>query len=245
MEGLPSPQVERGHYFRGYDSAGRFSSYWHQIDETSALGGRVVEIGIGNGTVAAVLRSRGLEVTTVDVDPALNPDVAADIRALPFADHSFETALAAEVLEHLPWEEVPVAVSELTRVARRGIVVSVPDDAVAFAIQARVPNALQIGRMLIRRRLRVRDALWGLMQSPSWRRSGGQVRKLADVGRIHRDASPLSNQHFWELGLGDVNAEDFVAVFESAGFRLVRNYRAPGYPYHHFFVFERSVAPLD
>lgn len=240
MERLPSPQVERAHYFKGYDTPGRFSSYWHQIDETTGLGGRVVEIGVGNGTVAAVLRTRGLQVTTVDIDPALNPDVAADIRELPFPDGSFDTALAAEVLEHLPWEEVPAAASELARVARRGAVVSVPSSDVAFVVQARVPNALQIGRMLLRRRLRLREALWGLTQRQAWTRTGGLVRELGDVGRIHRDASPLSDQHFWELGAGDVRREDFVVVFEHSGFRLVRDYRAPGYPYHHFFVFERS-----
>jgi ubiquinone/menaquinone biosynthesis C-methylase UbiE len=240
---LPPPQVDRSHYFKGYDSAGRFSSYWHQVEEASELGGRVVEIGTGNGTVAAVLRARGLDVTTVDIDEKLGPDVVADVRRLPFPDGSFDTVLAAEILEHMPWEELPLAVSELSRVARRGAVVSVPNSDVTLTLMARVPNALQVCRMLFRGRLRVRDALWTLMQSPTWKRSGGRVEQLAEIGRLNREASPLSKQHFWELGIGEVRSEDFVSVFEGAGFRLRRTYRGPGYPYHHFFVFERGDAP--
>jgi SAM-dependent methyltransferase len=235
------PQVERSHYFRGYDTPDRFASYWHQIDETSRLGGRVVEIGTGNGAVAAVLRARGFDVTTVDIDEALGPNVVADIRGLPFPDGSFDTVLASEVLEHLDWAEVPRAVSELARVARRGAVVSVPDSNAAFALQVRVPNVLQVGRMVVRRRMSIRDGLWALAQGPSWRRSGGTVSRFAEIGRLHPDAPPGSAQHYWEIGLGGVGAETVVAIFEQQGFGLIRDYRVPGYPYHHFFVFRKAA----
>jgi SAM-dependent methyltransferase len=235
------PQVAHTHYFTEvYDNPGRFSSYWHQIDETTQLGGRVLEIGTGNGTVAAVLRARGLDVTTVDVDVALAPDVVADIRELPFADGSFDTGLAAEVLEHLEWDEVPKAVAELARVVCRGVVISVPNTHPALSLDARIPNALQIARLLVRRRIPIRDGLWALTQRVSWRRSGGRVQRFGEVDRLHSDAPFGSDQHFWELGLRGRTRDDVLALFEQHGFELLRDYRGPRFPYHHFFVFSKS-----
>jgi SAM-dependent methyltransferase len=237
-------EISPAHYGYGYDSAARFSSYWHQIDQISALGGRLLEIGVGNGTVTSVLRARGFELTTVDLNPALNPDVVADIRALPFENESFDSALAAEVLEHLPWEEVPAAVSELVRVVRQGIVVSVPNADVPFTMQARVPNALQVVRMCVKRRIPVRNALWALSQRASWRRHGGLVSHVSSVDRLHEEGPPGSGQHHWELGLGGTRREDFVELLESAGLSLVRDFRGPAFPYHHFFVLTRGEKAL-
>ena len=235
------PQVRREHYFAGYDNPNRFASYWHQIDETSRLGGRVIEIGIGNGTVAAVLRARGLEVTTVDIDPDLDPDVVADIRELPFPDDAFDTALAAEVLEHLPWETVSIAMGELMRIARRGVVISVPNSDVAFSLDARLPNVIQLFRLAVRRRLPLRNALWAATQRPAWRRSGGPLPGFAEIARLNQ--KPLKcDEHFWELGARGIFRKDFVAVAEGVGLRLVHDFRAPRFPIHHFFVFTRPAA---
>jgi SAM-dependent methyltransferase len=236
VERMASPQVERSHYFGRYDSFGRFASYWHQIEETGALGGRILEVGIGNGTVAAVLRARGFDVTTVDIDPQLNPGVVADVRKLPFAAGAFDTVLVAEVLEHIPWEDVPVALGEIARVATRGVVASVPNADVALTLQAYLPNAIQILRMALRRRLPLRHALWALSQRGSWRRSGGLVRELAEVGPLHSNRPPACDQHFWELGLNGVGKDEFLAVLEACNLGLVRDFRAPEFPYHHFFV---------
>jgi SAM-dependent methyltransferase len=241
MGRVASPQVDRSHYLTGYDSPNRFASYWHQIEETTRLGGRVLEIGIGNGTVTAVLRARGLEVTTVDIHGALGPDVIADVRDLPFPDRSFDTVLIAEVLEHLPWENLPAALQEIARVSRRGVVVSVPNVDVAFAFEVRVPNLMQTLRLVMRRRLPVRHALWAALQPPSWRRNGGLVQGLADVRRLDQEGV-YCDQHFWELGAHDISRADFVSLAEAAGLPLVRDFRAPRFPYHHFFVFEQTDA---
>jgi SAM-dependent methyltransferase len=243
VEELPSPQVDPSHYFRGYDSLARFASYWHQIEETCALGGDLLEIGVGNGTVSAVLRAKGLTLTTVDLDSALRPDVVADIRALPFDDGSFDTVLAAEVLEHIPWDETPDAVAEIARVARRGVVISVPDSRIAFTMESKLPNAFHIGRLAIRRRIPLRDALWGLLQAPSWRRHGGTVSRQGGIGPRRRDLHPSCAEHFWEIGRKGLEPPDLGALFEAEGLELARDFRVQSTPYHHFFVFE--VAARD
>jgi SAM-dependent methyltransferase len=136
------PQVEMGHYFSpSYDSRGRWISYWHQIAEIRALNPEsVLEIGIGNGLVASYLKSRGLALTTVDIDSGLDPDVVASLQALPFEDSSFDVVACFEVLEHQPWNEIPGLLCELVRVSRRWVVLSLPDCTRVLPLSIRLPR---------------------------------------------------------------------------------------------------------
>lgn len=132
----PSPQVSPSHYLNGYEGRGRWSSYWIQIEEAMKWkGGTLLEVGVGSGTVSTYLREiAGADVTTVDIDPRLSPDVVADIANLPFKDNAFECAMACEVLEHMPYHHSELALVELRRVARHAIV-SVPDVSRCFQLQ--------------------------------------------------------------------------------------------------------------
>jgi hypothetical protein len=52
--------------------------------------------------------------------------VRASAEALPFADGAFDFALSLDMIEHLPAEIRAESIRELTRVARRGVVVGFP-----------------------------------------------------------------------------------------------------------------------
>lgn len=234
--------VERQHYFSNYDSFGRFASYWHQIDEVTRLGGRILEIGVGNGTVNAVLKRRGLSVESLDIDPALEPDVIGDIRQLPFADASFDTALVAEVLEHLPWSDLETALAEVARVVRRGAVISVPHGGAWLALSGDVPSAIHVLRLALRRRIALRHALWSLTLPVAWRRHGGAVAVVGSLPGLRREARPSCGQHYWELGVAGVEPGHFVTALERTGFDVVRDYRPAPNPYHHFFVVSSGTA---
>jgi ubiquinone/menaquinone biosynthesis C-methylase UbiE len=134
-------QVAPSHYTRGaYDTRERWMSYWQQAHEVlRSHPAEVLEVGVGNGTVAAYLRAAGVDLTTVDFDQALQPDVVADVRGLPFEEDSFDVVLCAEVLEHLPFDEVPLALAQLARVARRRAVISIPVFGRAFRLSVRIP----------------------------------------------------------------------------------------------------------
>ncbi|MFP4634095.1 MAG: hypothetical protein ACLFM9_03990 [Candidatus Aenigmatarchaeota archaeon] len=74
-------QVSKSHYFNNYDNKKRIMSYWYQIREVMNCDpNTVLEIGIGNGFVSSYLENRGYDVTTVDIDEDLNPDVIEDVR---------------------------------------------------------------------------------------------------------------------------------------------------------------------
>jgi SAM-dependent methyltransferase len=94
---------------------------------------RVLEVGAGEGHVAARVRDRWPEaqVVTFDLpDPELaggwerGRGVFGSADRLPFRDRTFDLVLAIEVLEHVPWPDR--ALAEIRRVARGPLVASVP-----------------------------------------------------------------------------------------------------------------------
>lgn len=119
----------QAHYRRRYLTLPRIITHWHQANEV-ARGtpdtGTVLEIGPGSGHTTWMLRQWGYAVTTLDFDPAVRPNVVGDVTRLPLADGSFDCVLAAEVLEHLPFEEFGTALRELRRVSRRSVIVTLP-----------------------------------------------------------------------------------------------------------------------
>lgn len=55
----------------------------------------------------------------VDIQPDLEPDVVASITALPFDDDSVTDIYCGHVLEHVLFDELPVALAEVRRVLAR------------------------------------------------------------------------------------------------------------------------------
>ena len=135
-------QVEPSHYFKpSYDTKKRFISYWHQITELIQLKpSSILEIGIGNSLVSNYLKQRGYNVTTMDIDPCLNPDIVASIDRIPFTDESFDVVACFEVLEHLPYEKFTISLKELHRVSRRYVVLSLPDATLAYPLYIYIPK---------------------------------------------------------------------------------------------------------
>ena len=89
---------------------------------------------MGHGQLLHMLhRTAHLEAVGVDYKwckGLLRPEGAsfllADVRDLPFKDNAFDTVIASEVLEHLEVKDFPTGLSELRRVCRRQLILTVP-----------------------------------------------------------------------------------------------------------------------
>jgi SAM-dependent methyltransferase len=248
-----TPQVAAEHYWsRDYNSKERFCSFWHQLDAVLSLEPQtVLEIGPGAGLVTDWLRRSGLEVTTLDIDPAVGANVAGSVVEAPFPDDAFDVVLCAEVLEHLPWPDAERALAEIARVMRKGAVVSVPDDTpwvgkaypLYFGLYAEdVRRRLPAGRIrpliaALRGRARLRDALWVALVPATWG-IGGDTAEWRHVPVPHRPwQHEFDGEHHWELGTADFPVQRFRDAAAAAGLTIEREFRVPENPWHHFFVF--------
>ncbi len=141
-----APQVDKSHYGRSYRSKDRWLSYYYQLSLVRSQAPRsVLEVGPGEGIVTDALRRDGIRVVTCDIAEDLQPDVVGSVTALPFADGEFELALAAEVLEHIQWQDVGAALRELRRVSASRVVVSLPHPGWVFSFEIKLPLLPRFG----------------------------------------------------------------------------------------------------
>ncbi len=121
------PQVDKSHYGRSYRAQDRWNAYYHQLTLIAeANPATVLEVGPGEGVVSREMRASGITVTTADIAPDLQPDVVASVTELPMADNSFDAVVACEILEHIRFQDVPKAFSEIARVTKHHAIISVP-----------------------------------------------------------------------------------------------------------------------
>lgn len=144
-------QVPASRYFRPqYDHQARFLSYWHQINAIwSLMPQSALEIGIGNSLVADYLKQREINILTLDIDANLHPDCAGSVLQMPFSGETFEVVACYEVLEHLPYEVFPVALSELYRVSSQYVIISVPDHTRAYRFNIQIPKVGEIKKLIV------------------------------------------------------------------------------------------------
>lgn len=142
-----TPQVDKSQYrFEKYAFEGRFVSYYWQLKEVLALDpSSVLEIGVGDRVFRSFVKNNtAVSYTSIDVAEDLHPDVVGSVLELPFANQSFEVVCAFEVLEHLPFQEFDTALTELCRVARTHVVVSLPHFGPMLSFSLKIPFLPQI-----------------------------------------------------------------------------------------------------
>lgn len=142
LEQLLADHRTAGHGRLNQGDLARFQSAGQLLPDPPAS---VLDVGCGVGVLTDWLATRGYEATGVDTDAELMsrmtaPHQVASIAALPFDADSFDAVVASEVLEHLPVTVYDAARHELARVARRAIVITVPNDESLESASTRCPQ---------------------------------------------------------------------------------------------------------
>src|SRR5689334_241449 len=102
----PAPAVmpvDREAWKRELHRSNFVNAYYEYRDLQRCPGARrVLIVGPGQGLDTLVLKWRGYDVTTFDIDQTFAPDHIGSVHEMPmFADAAFDVVIASHVLEHL------------------------------------------------------------------------------------------------------------------------------------------------
>ncbi len=167
----------------------------------------VLEVGIGEGVVAEYLKGSGIELTTLDIDASLAPDIVGDVRKIPLPDGSVDAVLAAEILEHMPFDDAREALKEMRRVARTGAVISAPAPGWVFSFRLKIPLL-----------------------------KGEGITKVPFFWKTYQYDPNEAGVHHWELGYRGIPEARLLQAIKEAGFTVATARTYQDDPSHRFYV---------
>ncbi|MEW6292618.1 MAG: methyltransferase domain-containing protein [Pseudomonadota bacterium] len=121
----PAPMpVDRQEWAKQLNLSNFVNSYYQYRDLQSLDGCRkILIVGPGQGLDTEILKWRGYEVQTFDIDETFHPDFIGSVHDLSqFSDQQFDAILASHVLEHLPATYLDAALKEISRVGRYALI---------------------------------------------------------------------------------------------------------------------------
>jgi hypothetical protein len=200
---VPAPSVmpvDREQWFRQLELS-NFVNAYYQFRDLARFEGcrRVLIVGPGQGLQTEVLRWRGYDVTTLDIDGTFKPDVIGSVHDMHmFSERQFDAAIASHVLEHLAVPYLDGSLGELSRVAANALIYL---PVAGRHLQAR----LQPGFKAI------------------------DISFVVDVfNYLHRpngvEPKYCAGQHFWEVGMRGFRVRDLKQRM-SAHFEVLEVYR--------------------
>lgn len=100
---------------------------WRLLKIINKKNAKILEVGIGNGTVADYLKKRQIDIKTFDINKELNPDVIGDVKNINLPKNSVDIILCAEVLEHLSFNHFEEIIDKLNKITRKFLILTLPE----------------------------------------------------------------------------------------------------------------------
>lgn len=196
-----------------YNHKARWYSYYHQYQNIFNHHPKsVLEIGVGSGITAIMLRENGVKVTTLDNNPETHPDIMGDVLNLPFKNSSFDMAVAFEILEHIPFSSFSPALKEMGRVSKNNVIISLPDH----------------GKTLLRLTFKL-----PFINEKNW-----QLR----IPAIDNKKYWAPCGHHWELGNIDYPYRKVAKEIEKSGFTIIKSYIPNESACTRYFILKKQNA---
>lgn len=215
---IPKPNVmpiDRDEWYRQLNLSNFINSYYQYCDvKQCGNARRILIIGPGQGLDTQILRWRGYDVTTLDIDDTFKPDVIGSIHDLTmFNDTQFDIVIASHVLEHIAVSYLDAALEELARVACWTIIyLPVAGRHSQFRL---IPGFRGIDLTTIL-------DFFNFLEKPD-----GVTAKYC------------GGQHFWEVGYRGFRVKDLINRFEGS-FKVINHYRNKDWNPSYNFVLRSS-----
>jgi len=211
-------QVEINHYdFSKYVYKGRWNSFYHQLDEIQSSATyfqcsavSILEVGVGSGFLRTLCKFYlYLNYESMDIDDELQPDHIGSVLEMPFSDKQYDIVVCFQVLEHLPYTKFIKALSELFRVAKNSVIIS-------------LPNAERVLSLHIPKVCRKRFIKYPFVKIEEHKFDGEHYWEINKGGyEIKKIIEAIT-----KTGI-------------RYNYKLEKNYRVWEEPYHHFFVLRK------
>mgnify|MGYP000925795516 FL=1 len=198
--------LSRADYLAGLDMVTWLRHYHVVRDLIAAAPQNVLEIGSGDGVVRRCVLPMVPAYSVFDINANLEPDIVGNLK---LGDTSlagrFDAVVATEVMEHLPFADLPACLANLCSWLRPGghAFVSMPHRKSSVAV------------------LTPRQKLH------TWRFPNGLLSLGEAYNRFVRGRIWIDPNHCWEIGDGHVTQADVEQRFVQAGLRSVKRMELP------------------
>lgn len=210
----------------------RFSSMQIQVASVTGLRDSVssiLEVGPGSGYFASITKSLGYSVKTADIKPLTGPDYLGDIREVEIPER-FDLVAAFEMLQHLPYQELPPTLKKLAALSNRYVFISVPARVHKFELSVEFPTLIAPRRLGLGW-LRGRHSL-----SLKWEWPRGKDPSESNW----KDRKDYWNPHYWEVGRRSFPKSRLLSDVESSGLRIIWAKYNPRFHHHLFVLAEKA-----
>lgn len=123
-------QVDYSHYdFSRYMNLARWTCYYTQIKKAIGLKPKsILEIGPGDGLFGWYIKKNNIDYKSADFADDIDTDYKFRLgfERVSVDDNAFDLVCAFQVLEHVPFEKVENALTELKRISRQHVFLDIP-----------------------------------------------------------------------------------------------------------------------
>jgi hypothetical protein len=165
--------------------------------------------------VSTILRQMGYQVKTADYDETVKPDYLTDVRKLSsIVKERFGLILCCEILEHIPFHDVPSVLTDCASLSRKYLIVTLP--------------YTSFGTFKPRLYMKIVPFFKPL----KWIKIFNFFPKKHVLNR--------EGGHQWEIGKKGYPLTKIFDMFQSCGWRIIRHYPIFENPYHYVIVCEKK-----
>lgn len=211
--------LSQKHYLAGIDFF-TWTRHFHVIRDLCArVEGDVLEVGTGDGVVKRCIQPFVRSYVVMDLNAKLQPDLLCDLRDRQEALLGrFDAVICTEVLEHLPFDQLPTCVAHLASYLRPG-----------GQLYLTLPH--RKGHVLV---VTPRQRLW------KWRFPVGLLSLSEAYNRFVRRRIWIDPHHCWEIGDGRVRRAQVQQLLDAAG---LLSERFTELPYCDYWVLRAEGTP--
>ena len=210
----------------------RFSSLRIQLASVTDLGdlvSSILEVGPGSGFFAFIAKNLGYSIKTVDIKARTNPDYLGDFREVDISER-FDLVAAFEMLQHLPYSDLPSTLKKLAALSNRYVLISVPTRIHSIGLSIEIPGFFAPRRL----------GLGWLRGSHTLSIKWEWPRANDPTEREWTGRDDYWNPHYWEVGRKSFPQSRVLSDIESTGLKILWARHNPRFHHHLFILTEKT-----